>query len=83
MTPCYVYHQITTAPRQWQAVANALRHTGAQHLATAGGSLYGIWRSQIGRPRDELTVMTVWPQTPAASAMAAFVQDVAALQFEK
>jgi hypothetical protein len=42
-------------------VADALCAGGAARLAAAGGALYGVWRSQIGRPRDELTVMTVWP----------------------
>lgn len=60
MTDIYVHHRITTDPRQWRAVADALRQTGAQRLEAAGGALYGVWRSQIGRPRDELTVITVW-----------------------
>ena len=38
-------------------------------LAEAGGALYGVWRSQIGRPRDELTVMTAWSQ-PVGAAQA-------------
>jgi hypothetical protein len=60
MTDIYVYHRITTDSRQWRAVADALRHTGTKRLEAAGGILYGVWRSQIGRPRDELTVITVW-----------------------
>ena len=30
-------------------------------------SLYGIWRSQIGLPRDVLTVISVWPDIKTAS----------------
>lgn len=29
-------------------------------LEAVGGVLYGIWRSQIGRPRDELNLITHW-----------------------
>lgn len=49
---------------------------GAPRIAVAGGSLYGVWRSQIGRPRDELQAMTVWPNDVAAvSAERALVGD--------
>lgn len=54
----YAYHRVTATPRQWLAVADQLR-TG-DSLARAGASLFGIWRSQIGRPRDELNVITHW-----------------------
>lgn len=59
MSHIYVHHRISTAPRQWAAVAARLsdRRTG---LEAAGGALYGVWRSQIGRPRDELTAITSW-----------------------
>ena len=62
----YVHHRIEAAPRQWQAVADALRAHAEERLGGAGGSLYGIWRSQIGRPRDELTAVTVWPDEDTA-----------------
>jgi hypothetical protein len=65
MTITYVHHQISAAPRQWQAVANRLIARRAE-LETSGGVLYGIWRSQIGRPRDELTVLTVWSRPTTA-----------------
>jgi len=68
MTPCYVHHRLTTEPRQWREVAEAICQAGAQRIAAANGLLYGIWQSQIGRPRDELTVMTVWSQAEAAAA---------------
>ena len=56
----YCHHRIDCAPRQWKAVADALDGDGRRAIEAAGGSLYGIWRSQIGRPRDELTAITVW-----------------------
>jgi hypothetical protein len=44
-----------------QAVADRLVLGGAQRVTAAGGALYGLWRSQIGRPRDEIQAMTMWP----------------------
>lgn len=61
----YVHHRIAAAPRRWQALAG--------RLAGRNG-LYGLWRSQIGRPRDELQAITVWPDgTTAAAAEAALL----------
>jgi hypothetical protein len=64
MSGVYVHHRITVEPRQWKTVADVLQATAAARQ----GALYGVWRSQIGRPRDELTAMTVWPDAGAASA---------------
>lgn len=54
----YLHHTIACAPRGYAAVA---RRLGGIDWAQHGGTLYGVWRSQIGRPRDELTAVTVWP----------------------
>ena len=60
MPAIFTYHRITAEPRQWRTLATSLaQHSGAR-LAEQGGRLYGLWRSQIGRPRDELQAMTVW-----------------------
>ena len=76
-TTTYVHHRITAAPRCWAAVAEALIARRAV-LAAAGGTLYGAWRSQIGRPRDEVTAITAWtaPVT-AAAAQALLLGDIA------
>ena len=66
MPDLYVHHRIDCAPRQWQPVADALREAGAARLAAQGGVLYGIWRSQIGTPRDELNVITAWSDSSGA-----------------
>ncbi len=72
-TATYWYHRVTAAPRRWPAVAAALTQRQAV-LAGAGGALYGLWRSQIGRPRDEVTAMTAWPHpVSAAEASAALL----------
>ena len=57
----FVHHLVSCAPRQWQAVADALKAGGAERLAGAGGMLFGAFRSQIGAPRDDLNVITAWP----------------------
>ena len=63
----YIHHRITCAPRRWQEVAESLaRPDGA--TAAAGGAVYGLWRSQIGRPRDEVTAITAWPRAVAPEA---------------
>ncbi len=86
MADIYVHARVLAAPRQWQAVADALCAGGAERLRQAGGELYGVWRSQIGRPRDELTVLSVWPDgAEAAGAMDRLldgVPDVAAWESE-
>ena len=78
MRNLFVHHRIDAAPRQWQALAERLAVYGAQRVARQGGTLYGLWRSQIGRPRDELQAMTVWPgAVRAAEAEEALLQGEA------
>ena len=59
----FVHHRIEAAPRTWAAVAGRLTKTDLN-----GGTLYGVWRSQIGRPRDELQAMTLWSRETRAVA---------------
>lgn len=68
VTDLYFHQRLTCAPLQWQAVADALKTGGAERLAGAGGLLYGVWRSQIGAPRDEVNVITAWPGGSAETA---------------
>lgn len=73
----YLYHRVTTSPRRWQDVADALMQR-REALGRSGGALYGLWRSQIGRPRDEITAMTVWSApVDAAKAEAALIGTTA------
>ena len=67
MAAVFVHHRIAAAPRQWRALADRFASDGWRRLTEAGGALYGVWRSQIGRPRDELQVMTVWSSVIRAS----------------
>jgi hypothetical protein len=55
----YVHHAIGCAPRTFAAAARSLCDVDwARH----GGALYGVWRAQIGRSRDELNAITVWQE---------------------
>lgn len=69
MADVFLHHRIRAAPRAWAAVSDGIR-IEAGTIEPDGGRLYGIWRSQIGRPRDELTVITAWPEAVAATAAA-------------
>ena len=60
MTTTYVHHRVATQPRSWRDVSQSIQRMQSD-LQHVGGQLYGIWRSQIGRPRDELNVITHWP----------------------
>jgi hypothetical protein len=75
-----MYNRVAAPPRWWRAVADALARR-REALAGSGGALYGLWGSQIGRPRDEVTATTVWsaPVT-AAQAEAALIGPTAGVQ---
>ena len=68
MATLFMHHRLDAAPRRGQAIAGRLAQDGPARLAGNGGTLYGAWRSQIGRPRDEVTVMTAWAEPVAAAA---------------
>jgi hypothetical protein len=71
----YAYHRITAAPLHWRSVTDEI--VSGDSVSLAGGRLYGVWRSQIGRPRDELSVITYWEQgTTTAAAETAVIGAV-------
>ena len=70
----YAYHRITAAPLHWRSVTDEI--VSGDSVSLAGGRLYGIWRSQIGRPRDELSVITYWEQGTTAAAAETAVMGV-------
>ncbi|MFN4089207.1 MAG: hypothetical protein ACK4QW_09235 [Alphaproteobacteria bacterium] len=75
MAHVYLHHRIEAAPRLWRDVAEGLRHAGGARIVPEGGALLGIWRSQIGRPRDELTAITVWPDETTARRHAGLLAE--------
>jgi hypothetical protein len=66
MTTRYLLHTIQARPREWPDAARELAEAAPDRLGPAGGALFGIWRSQIGRPRDEVTAITSWRDDVAA-----------------
>ena len=86
MSATFVHHRIDAGPRRWQAVADRLADEGARRVREAGGQLYGAWRSQIGRPRDEVQAISAWPQgvtaAAAESALLANRDDIRAVTSE-
>lgn len=66
----YLHHRIQTAPRAWRAVGESIIGSRPQ-IERHCGVLYGIWRSQIGRPRDELNVITHWDDAAAGEPIVA------------
>ena len=73
----YFHHRLHCAPHAWKTVADSIASVSAPWADRYGCSLYGIWRSQIGRPRDELTVITVWQAPPADSDVAPLFDGIA------
>ncbi len=60
----YCLHTLLMAPLEWSKVGEAASAI-SEALEPLGGSLYGAWRSQIGRPRDEVQLITRWPNEDA------------------
>ncbi len=78
MSEAYCHHRVLAAPRQWRAVGDAIAQCEA-----LDGAVYGVWRSQIGRPRDELTVITAWrDDPPAVTGILRALPDVATCEGE-
>ena len=75
MSNIFVHHRIACQPREWSAVTDRLSSEGAARISELGGALYGLWRSQIGLPRDTVTAITVWPDTDAAVRLADLLHD--------
>lgn len=69
----YMHHTIACTPRTYADVA---RRIAAIEWEKQGSLLYGVWRSQIGRPRDELTAMTAWPESADRSAVTSLLTNI-------
>ena len=67
MSPIYVHHEVRCAPRHWSDVAEQVQNSSHFKNSDGHASLYGIWRSQIGLPRDVLTMISVWSDIKTAS----------------
>ena len=64
-TAHYFVHRVLARPLGWSAVGAAASAID-KAMGEAGGALYGAWRSQIGRPRDEVTLISRWTEDVAS-----------------
>lgn len=69
----YAHHAVQCAPRTFADVSGALTSLS---WADHGATLFGVWRSQIGRPRDELNAITVWNSAAEAAAAEPMMQSI-------
>ena len=69
MSSIYVHHRLNCEPRRWLDVASQVINLSYFVLGDNETALYGIWRSQIGLPRDTLTIISVWPDVEIAKIM--------------
>ncbi len=79
MSDLYVHHRAMAAPLAWASLAEQLVER-RECLESYGIRLYGVWRSQIGRPRDELNVLTVVESPDAAQAVSEVLRASGALR---
>ena len=66
MSSIYVHHRVTCEPRTWSDVAKQVIDLHDFVIRNNETSLYGLWRSQIGLPRDTITMISVWPDMETA-----------------
>ncbi len=57
----YEYRTIRIKRGGWREVAVAIHGTVARTVADSGGSIFGLWRGEIGWHTDEGVVMSAWP----------------------
>ncbi len=61
----YVHNRIHCSPRTWDATATEIASADIFLNKTNDVKLYGIWRSQIGLPRDTITIISLWQRLEA------------------
>ena len=66
MSSIYVHHRVTCEPRTWSDVAKQVINLHDFVIRNNETPLYGLWRSQIGLPRDTITMISIWPDLETA-----------------
>ena len=75
----YVYHKIECNSRCWSQVSDQIRQIKSFKATEGEPALYGIWRSQIGLPRDTITLISTWPNADIARSKVADIHNQLAL----
>ena len=64
MNETYEYRRFKVAAGDWDHFAERLRGEGAREATARGGTLFGVWRGQIGLEANEGITLTAWPDEP-------------------
>lgn len=71
MNETYEYRRFKLAAGAWEHFSERLRGEGARAAEAKGGTLFGVWRGQIGLEANEGIALTAWPDEEALAAGAA------------
>jgi len=72
----YEYRRFKVAAGDWERFAERLHGDGARVAQKCGGSLFGVWRGQIGLEANEGIALTAWPDEEALASGAAALHGV-------
>ena len=62
------YRRFKVEAGAWESFAERLRGEGARLAAGHGGTLFGVWRGQIGLEANEGIALTAWPDEESLAA---------------
>ncbi len=82
MYETYEYRRFKLAAGTWESTAERLRGEGARLAAEHGGTLFGVWRGQIGLEANEGIALTAWPDEEALAAGATALSPLYASALE-
>lgn len=71
----YEYRTIRVERAAWRNVAGAIYGSVADGIARGDGSIFGLWRGEIGWYTDEGALLTAWP--PGAEPGHPVLEDIA------
>ncbi len=68
MNETYEYRRFKVAAGDWERFSERLRGEGARIARESGGTLFGVWRGQIGLEANEGIALTAWPDEEALAS---------------
>lgn len=69
--PVYSHHVLAVPSRTSDDVGRHLLTEGTRRIEENGGSLFGVFKPEIGLSRDHIVALAEWPDDATATAMAA------------
>ncbi len=76
MNETYEYRRFKVAAGDWERFSECLRGEGAREAHKHGGTLFGVWRGQIGLEPNEGIALTACPDEESLAAGAAALHAV-------